>query len=59
LSSASITYKDAVEQLAWNTNKLDLLTMEHLFAGGVFIIEQQTELAGYSPYDTFQQKLSR
>ncbi|GAN11749.1 hypothetical protein MAM1_0884d11335, partial [Mucor ambiguus] len=58
-SSTSITYEDAVEQLAWNTNKLDLLTMEHLFAGGVFIFEQQTELTGYSPYDTFQQKLSQ
>lgn len=57
--AGATTYKDAVEQLAWNTNKLDLLTMGHLFAGGVFIFEQQTELAGYPPYDTFQQKLSQ
>ncbi|KAL9554305.1 hypothetical protein MBANPS3_002883 [Mucor bainieri] len=58
-SSETNAYEDAVEQLAWNTNKLGLLTMEDLFAGGVFIFEQQTELAGYPPYDTFQQKLSQ
>ncbi|OAD05265.1 hypothetical protein MUCCIDRAFT_109120 [Mucor lusitanicus CBS 277.49] len=59
VSTTNTTYKDAVEQLAWSTDKLDLLTMERLFAGGVFIFEQQTELAGYPPYDTFQQKLSQ
>ncbi|KAK4519569.1 Ribonucleoside-diphosphate reductase large subunit [Mucor velutinosus] len=58
-SSTSTTYQNAVEQLAWTTNKLDRLTMEHLFAGGVFIFEQQTDLTGYPPYDAFQQKLSQ
>lgn len=52
-----ITYKTAIEQLAWNTNNVELLTIEHLFVGGVFIFEQQTELVGYPPYDMFQQKL--
>ncbi|EPB87172.1 hypothetical protein HMPREF1544_05997 [Mucor circinelloides 1006PhL] len=57
--SSPTTYENAVEQLAWSTNKLNLLTMEHLFVGGVFIFEQQTELTGYPPYDTFRQKLSQ
>ncbi|CEP12702.1 hypothetical protein [Parasitella parasitica] len=57
--TASVTYKNAVEHVAWNTQHLDFVTMEHLFAGGVFIFEQQTELVGYPPYDMFQQKLQQ
>ncbi|KAI8646977.1 hypothetical protein BD408DRAFT_439732 [Parasitella parasitica] len=55
--NSTTTYKNAIEQVAWNTQRLNYLTMEDLFTGGVFIFEQQTNLVGYPPYDMFQQKL--
>jgi hypothetical protein len=48
------TYKAPIEQLAWNTNSVKFLTIERLFVGGIFILEQQTKLVGYSLYDMFQ-----
>jgi hypothetical protein len=54
-----LQFESAVQKLAWTTNDLELLNYTACFAGGIFTFEQQLDLHGYPPFDTFIQKTNQ
>lgn len=56
VSSIPIRFDHAVQKLAWTTDNVVLFNYTASFRGGLFTFEEQWDLQGYPPFDTFLQK---